>query len=151
MSRNSKNPPGRGIRRPKRKAQDPEALQRFVDEGDARAALPTATNIQDISNIRNIQDVQNVSDVRDVRGVQDVQPLPKEAKTSPSLSEKASYVERADGRTLKRTTVYLKPDVHQRLKVAARVSGQDGSAIINTLLESHLEAIISDALQSLSR
>lgn len=133
MSRNN-TPPGRGLRRPKRKVQDPEAVQRFIDDADKRAAMPAVTNIQDISDIRQAQDKR----------------AEKKTQTQQTAADKTAVVKRADGRTLKRTTVYLKPELHQRLKVAGRLSAQDGSAIINTLLETHLEGIIANALKDLS-
>ncbi len=126
----STNPPGRRLRPPKGR-KDPKVLQDFVNEGDNRAIKQVEGNVQnisDISNILNVQDAQNTN-------------------ATPTNS---SHIVRADGRNLKRTTVYLNPDLHKRLKIAARLTGKDGSTIINELLEANLETLISSALQDLS-
>jgi hypothetical protein len=67
----------------------------------------------------------------------------------PRLPKTTSEVTRSDGRKLRRTTVYLKPEVHERLKKAVRLSGSDGSSIINGLLEDRLSDIIRKALEDL--
>ena len=118
--------PGRGLRRPPKTEPSTERLQNFVDDADTR----DTRNIQDVRDIPNVQDTQNVSDTPDVPNT--------------------SRVKRTDGRILQRTTVYLKPELHQRLKKAARLTDSDGSTIINELLETHLTGLIQQALEDLA-
>lgn len=133
MPRENPRAPGRGLRRPPRDLQKDKQIQAFV-EGSAKSDIP---DVRDVLDVSNIQDDAKVT------------PLPQRQAPPEQTPGYASDVVRNDGRKLRRTTLYLQPHLHERLKKAARLTGSDNSTLVNDLLEAHLEKLIQDAIHKL--